>query len=936
MGWKSKNPRTSGVSLLVFVTLLFSDSSAPASALWGVLPGKVLGRMGEAKIVPEEGKVWTVEINPSTATSPDEGTSFDTTEDGKGIFFGTIGNQVTIRRQADSGAVAEWTLGKLNTGLKSKGGVRDGKAWLEDQFGYSQVTDEADEDADDDGEVYAGSTVDIVDQVCENCVWKFYPAQADQSPYAGTASEAFAPLPVSATLPSYFLTQNSIKTEVWECVPLAKKGYWPMMSALNGVHWHAAPEPLVRAIGEFGSAPVHWKAKGWWQGPVDVIATAKSLEVRSSSMNNVTLVDALEMWPCDMLLDYYVPGGEMALSDIPGSDTMLVSWDARYYCSESSPDQITPTSTPQPTPTPPPDKANSPPTVQLKASLDQAGLNQNISFQANGRDPDGDFLKYTFFVPGEGWTPYRGASTIVRKFAKEGNPKITVMVSDGKAPPVSDSVSVKIADPVWDAIVLYRYYSEAWLTAASAENVRNHAVKKKLNAVLSSVEWGGSDVKFKNGMRSDMDGEMMFMDKKGMARKALNWMLGQEGMYRKLVKNVTAKKDAGGEMYSKDAVVVMTRIDPATGKRVYESGHWDNFAPKGTDFSTTWRPTRGRDLSTEWQTKDNKTLQINGRSVKINVAGYQYWSSPIILDLTFSGEPDLLAGPNAWKKGRSTIPEKKNARKFDLDRTGEKYWEWVGPTAGILVWGDPSRGLMDATRLFGNHTWGRDWKDGYEPLSVLDKDNNGVLQNEELDHLFVWTDSDVNGLCSKEEAKSLADLGIVAISASPTRDDIGNAHSESGFSTSSGKTGSTWDWWSSGFPDSPSPSANTKISTYAWAPMKTESPIPGGMFIFEEYSGGRIRLASFVPLEEFSQSDEEAAVIGTFREVTKEGNRMRWEDDGDGIIFRTDAMLEGDNIVGVTRAIRDGLEVDNYSWLAVPMSAPPVPNDQKDSDKKLE
>lgn len=915
MVWKTKKSRIRRELLLVPFALLLLQSSSPASALWGVLPGKVLGRLGEVKIVPEEGNVWTVQINPSTVTSPEEGTSLDTTEEGKGIFFGTIGNQVSIRRQSDSGAFAEWTLGKFNAGLKSKGGVRDGKAWLEDQLGYSQVADEAEEEADDDGEVYAGSTVDIVNQVCENCVWKFHPAQADQSPYAGSAAKAFAPLPVASTLPSYFLTQNSIKTEVWECVPLAMKGYWPMMSELNGVHWHASPEPLVRAIGEFGNAPVHWKAKGWWQGPVEVIATTKSLEARSSSMNNVTLVDAFEMWPCDMLIDYYVPGGEMALSDIPGSDTMLVSWDAQYYCSESSPDQITPTSTPPPTPTPPPDKTNRPPTIQLTASLAQAGLNQNISFQAIGQDPDGDFLKYTFFIPGEGWTPYRGASTIVRKFAKEGNPTVTAMVSDGIAPPVSATASVKIVDPVWDTLVLYRGKRGYWKSHVRDERYTGGifggggAVEK-----VSGQEWLQKYVK-KGGSVISEQLDYKFMKKT--APKMARW-LTQDGYQR--YSRLLGQLD---ETFGQNAIVVMSRIDPVTGQRVYKSGIWENFAnkagwPRGDTVTYGYKT-----LKNNWQTGDNKQLKINGVQYKVNVVGYQYYSSPIILDIADKGEPDLLAGPSAWKKSPVRQLEPSALREFDLDGSGVRNWEWAGPTAGILVWGSQGDApeKITAHRLFGTSTWGKSWGNGYQPLATLDRDRDGWLSGEESENIHVWTDENSNATVDKGEIKTLQEHRIDRISVVPKQDEAGNTWSERGFEREDGSFGASWDWWSMADSSKTAP----KVSVFRWKPIPdseeqaSDLDSAGGIFVLTEYENGKKQLVSFVPLENsVSEDSEEGVLIGILYLIRSDGDRMFWESPSGAI--STTAKIEGEDLVGVTVAKNEsGDTVARYGWVAVPL-----------------
>jgi hypothetical protein len=349
--------------LLPIALAQFLSPSAHASALWGVVPGRVLASAGEVSIVKEKADLWSIVLKPSKVSSPVEGTYLNTSQSGLGIFFGTIGNSVTISRSGQDGAGGAWTLGALNTGLKAAGGtggIRDGKAWREDKWEYWVGRD---------GD---GAKRNFRKKVCTNCHWQFYPAEGDQRPYAHGAVDGFRPIHKEViNFPSYMLAQNSVVTKVWECYPAPIKGYYPMFEGGTGAKWHAKPEPVINAVGNFTQdgqvTPVIWSMTGWWQGTVNVRGTDSGPVVSGRSYNNVTLVDAMEMWPCDMMSDFYSPGGDMSISSLSGSENVTIRWDSRYDCEGDSVPLgdgkdtpvrpvATPTPTPPPTPTPAPDK----------------------------------------------------------------------------------------------------------------------------------------------------------------------------------------------------------------------------------------------------------------------------------------------------------------------------------------------------------------------------------------------------------------------------------------------------------------------------------------------------------------------------------------------------------------------------------------------------
>ncbi len=95
---------------------------------------------------------------------------------------------------------------------------------------------------------------------------------------------------------------------------------------------------------------------------------------------------------------------------------------------------------------------------------------------------------------------------------------------------------------------------------------------------------------------------------------------------------------------------------------------------------------------------------------------------------------------------------------FDLDGRGARHrWTWITPRAAFLVWA-PGRiqSVTSGRQLFGSFTWCVCWRDGYEPLRLLDDDGNGRLEGSELNGLALWRDRNRDGRCQPGEIQSLA------------------------------------------------------------------------------------------------------------------------------------------------------------------------------------
>jgi hypothetical protein len=185
-------------------------------------------------------------------------------------------------------------------------------------------------------------------------------------------------------------------------------------------------------------------------------------------------------------------------------------------------------------------------------------------------------------------------------------------------------------------------------------------------------------------------------------------------------------------------------------------------------------------FQTTVNTNTNTTVNIGEGLTQVWQATGQVIISPIVLDLSHTGKIDASGGN--WLPHRGL--QGKRLTMFDFDGNGmDLLMEWVGPNAGLLV--EPKAdGTVDGTCLFGV-TGG--YESGYEKLSVRDKNNDRVLEGKELDGLYVWVDSNMNGKVDKGELHSLAELHITQL-------DLRERNYQSTF-TMNGKQETMWDWW---------------------------------------------------------------------------------------------------------------------------------------------
>jgi hypothetical protein len=133
---------------------------------------------------------------------------------------------------------------------------------------------------------------------------------------------------------------------------------------------------------------------------------------------------------------------------------------------------------------------------------------------------------------------------------------------------------------------------------------------------------------------------------------------------------------------------------------------------------------------------------------------------------------------------------------FDVAGDGvARRWPWPSAETGFLVWQpDPSVPVTSGRQLFGSRTWWIFWRDGYEPMRMLDDDGDGRLSGAELDGVCVWRDVDRDGVCGAAEVTPAADYGVAWIAVASNRAEDGVPANDLGIGFVDGATRPTYDW----------------------------------------------------------------------------------------------------------------------------------------------
>lgn len=108
---------------------------------------------------------------------------------------------------------------------------------------------------------------------------------------------------------------------------------------------------------------------------------------------------------------------------------------------------------------------------------------------------------------------------------------------------------------------------------------------------------------------------------------------------------------------------------------------------------------------------------------------------------------------------------------FDVDGSAlPQRWSWTTRDAAWLVWDPRHEGkITSGLQLFGSVTFWLFWDTGYDALSALDDNHDGILTGRELEGLALWHDANGNGSSEPGEVRPLSSYGIVALSCANER-----------------------------------------------------------------------------------------------------------------------------------------------------------------------
>ena len=134
--------------------------------------------------------------------------------------------------------------------------------------------------------------------------------------------------------------------------------------------------------------------------------------------------------------------------------------------------------------------------------------------------------------------------------------------------------------------------------------------------------------------------------------------------------------------------------------------------------------------------------------------------------------------------------------RFDLDGSGLlREWGWITPKAAWLVYDPSHRGsIKSGLQMFGNVTFWIFWANGYQALSALDDNGDGVLTGAELSGLALWFDRNGNGISEPGEVIPVGSLGITAIGCSCRTNAAGLPWNPVGVILTNGTARATYDW----------------------------------------------------------------------------------------------------------------------------------------------
>jgi hypothetical protein len=323
--------------------------------------------------------------------------------------------------------------------------------------------------------------------------------------------------------------------------------------------------------------------------------------------------------------------------------------------------------------------------------------------------------------------------------------------------------------------------------------------------------------------------------------------------YYQRVTTTTSQAYAGG----------FVMLDQDTGEVLgtYPASQWASFtkgssAGAGTNLGVVKSKFQAQGLAETTKTDAWSTSVVDSNTWNTGITttyGRPY--SPLTISFGDPMKPDYLAGADQWRKNDQRVPVLASMREFDLDGSGLKMWEWVGPDEGLIVYNETQDPKLNVTgrELFGNSSFGKSWENGFTPLSTLDKDQSGALEGDELKYIWVWRDNNSDAKVQVGELRSSKELGIREVKTSYEKDNEGGLVSNGGVIFESGNSLTFRDWWSMGGMTSKEyvsfiEDVLSTPSVYQWRPeivgvdlseRESLKDIEGGIFRFIASTGSK-------------------------------------------------------------------------------------------------
>ncbi|MDR2337864.1 MAG: hypothetical protein LBE20_04350 [Deltaproteobacteria bacterium] len=141
------------------------------------------------------------------------------------------------------------------------------------------------------------------------------------------------------------------------------------------------------------------------------------------------------------------------------------------------------------------------------------------------------------------------------------------------------------------------------------------------------------------------------------------------------------------------------------------------------------------------------------------------------------------------------------------EEEAKKWVVWRGSEKLPLVVFDPKKSgkITSAEQLFGQHTFGKVWKDGFEALSSLDKNQDAKVSGAELKNLSLWFDKNHDGVSDKGEVVDIRAAGVTELYYGKDKDNVynGDILAVKGYSRKDSHgnviTGAALDWFSESY-----------------------------------------------------------------------------------------------------------------------------------------